>query len=76
MAQRKSRINRRGFLKGTAAAVAGVTIVPRHVLGGPGNVPPSAPFQATVYSGQSRVLTWQRPSRPKPRTLASLRDRG
>ena len=37
---RKSRISRRGFMSG-AAAVAGFTIVPRHVLGGAGNNPPS-----------------------------------
>jgi hypothetical protein len=33
-------MNRREFL-GTAAVSAGITIVPRHVLGGPGVVPPS-----------------------------------
>src|SRR5436190_8498463 len=32
--------NRRKFL-GTAAGVTAFTIVPRHVLGGPGTVPPS-----------------------------------
>jgi predicted dehydrogenase len=32
---------RRDFLKSTAAAAAGFTIVPRHVLGGPGQTPPS-----------------------------------
>jgi len=34
------RIDRRGFLAGSAAAAA-VTVVPRHVLGGAGNTPPS-----------------------------------
>ncbi len=34
------KISRRGFM-GSAAAVAAFTIVPRHVLGGPGQVPPS-----------------------------------
>ena len=33
-------MNRRRFLGG-AAGVAAFTIVPRHVLGGPGQVPPS-----------------------------------
>ena len=33
------RINRRGFLAGSAAVA--VTVVPRHVLGGVGNTPPS-----------------------------------
>ncbi len=36
----KSPMNRRKFL-GTAAASAGITIIPRHVLGGPGIVAPS-----------------------------------
>ncbi|MCX5639151.1 MAG: Gfo/Idh/MocA family oxidoreductase, partial [Planctomycetota bacterium] len=36
----KRKINRRQFLGG-AAAVAAFTIVPRYVLGGPGNTPPS-----------------------------------
>ena len=35
------RVSRRGFLGGGAAAVAAFTIVPRHVLGGPGHTPPS-----------------------------------
>ena len=34
------RISRRRFLGGTAAAAV-FTIVPRHVLGGPGHTPPS-----------------------------------
>jgi predicted dehydrogenase len=33
--------SRRSFLKDGAAAAAAFTIVPRHVLGGPGQVPPS-----------------------------------
>jgi predicted dehydrogenase len=34
-------VTRRGFVGSVAAAAAGVTIVPRHVLGGPGYVAPS-----------------------------------
>src|SRR5437016_6392004 len=37
----KSGLNRRTFIRGTAATIAGFTIVPRHVLGGVGFVPPS-----------------------------------
>ena len=40
MATKKS-INRREFLGSAAAASVAFTIVPRHVLGGPGFVPPS-----------------------------------
>jgi predicted dehydrogenase len=36
-----NRFSRRKFLGGAASAVAGLSIVPRHVLGGPGYVPPS-----------------------------------
>ena len=36
----QNQVNRREFMAG-AAAVAAFTIVPRHVLGGPGQVPPS-----------------------------------
>ncbi|MBN2455079.1 MAG: Gfo/Idh/MocA family oxidoreductase [Sedimentisphaerales bacterium] len=38
--QQNGKISRRDFL-GAAAAVAAFTIVPRHVLGGPGYTPPS-----------------------------------
>ncbi|MGB6897619.1 MAG: twin-arginine translocation signal domain-containing protein, partial [Candidatus Acidiferrum sp.] len=37
----KSGVSRREFLGKTAAAAAGFSIVPRHVLGGAGYVPPS-----------------------------------
>ncbi|KPL20114.1 MAG: oxidoreductase [Phycisphaerae bacterium SM1_79] len=39
--RQKNRISRRSLLVGSAAAAASFTIVPRHVLGGPGNIPPS-----------------------------------
>lgn len=35
------RFTRRTFLKTSLASVATISIVPRHVLGGPGNTPPS-----------------------------------
>jgi myo-inositol 2-dehydrogenase/D-chiro-inositol 1-dehydrogenase len=40
--KRNHPITRRHFLKGTLVAGATFTIVPRHVLGGPGETPPSA----------------------------------
>ena len=39
--EEKKDITRRKFIKGSAAAAAAFTIVPRHVLGGVGIVPPS-----------------------------------
>mgnify|MGYP000462870678 CR=1 FL=1 len=44
MPKKKTKINntsRRNFIKGTGLATAGFMIVPRHVLGGTGYVPPS-----------------------------------
>ena len=41
MTKLKEGISRRHFLKGSAAATAVLTIVPRHVLGGPDQAPPS-----------------------------------
>jgi predicted dehydrogenase len=38
---RDKRFSRRRFLGGAAAAVAGCSIVPRHVVGGAGHTPPS-----------------------------------
>ncbi len=37
----KKNINRRKFISMATATAAGITIVPRHVLGGPGFIPPS-----------------------------------
>ena len=50
--QRIRKITRRDFLGGAATAVAAFTIVPRHVLGGPGNTPPSEKLNiATIGAG-------------------------
>ena len=39
--QQSGKITRRDFISGAALSVAAFTIVPRHVLGGPGYTPPS-----------------------------------
>ena len=44
MTRRKQEISRRQLLKGSVAAAAAVTIVPRHVLGGSEGPPPSEQF--------------------------------
>src|SRR6266700_2773443 len=36
-----SGLSRRAFIRGTTTAIAGFSIIPRHVLGGAGFVPPS-----------------------------------
>ena len=46
---RKDNLNRREFLA-PAATTAALTLVPRHVLGGPGYVPPSDKL-ALAYVG-------------------------
>src|SRR6266496_490574 len=42
------KISRRSFVAGTAGATFGAMIVPRHVLGGPGYVPPSERLNIAV----------------------------
>lgn len=39
--KKPTKLSRRNFMGGVAAATAAFTIVPRHVLGGSGNTPPS-----------------------------------
>ena len=41
MSGQGKKIDRRKFLRGAGAGVAAFSIVPRHVLGGPGQTPPS-----------------------------------
>ena len=50
-------MNRRNFIRGTASAFAGISIVPRHVLGGPGFVPPSEKVNIAIVGcgGQGRT---------------------
>jgi predicted dehydrogenase len=52
-----NRLNRRKFIKGTAAAVATFNIVPRHVLGGPKFVAPSEKVNLAIIGcgGQGQV---------------------
>ena len=45
MGSNASQTSRRGFLKAATGAVAAFTIVPRHVLGGQGQTPPSEKLQ-------------------------------
>jgi predicted dehydrogenase len=54
MTRSTSRLSRRHFLQGAAATAAAATL-PRHVLGGPGQVPPSETLTAAVIGcgGQS-----------------------
>jgi predicted dehydrogenase len=58
MSRRKSsRSSRREFLAGAASAVAAATILPRHVLGGPGFVAPSDKVNVGIIGvgGQGRT---------------------
>src|SRR5258708_28452723 len=50
-------LSRRTFIRGTATAFAGFTIVPRHVLGGAGFVPPSEKVNIAIIGcgGQGRT---------------------
>src|SRR5260221_11738249 len=53
----KSGLSRRTFIRGTASAIAGFTIVPRYVLGGAGFVPPSEKVNVAIVGcgGQGRT---------------------
>src|SRR5262245_22799588 len=52
-----SGLTRRKFLGGAATTLAGFTIIPRHVLGGAGFVPPSAKVNIAIVGcgGQGRT---------------------
>ena len=52
----KSRFSRRKFLGRAATTVAGLTIVPRHVLGGAGYVPPSEKINVAFIGVGSQGL--------------------
>ena len=53
----KSGMSRRTFIRGATTAIAGFTIVPRHVLGGAGFVPPSEKINIAIIGcgGQGRT---------------------
>jgi len=66
------RMTRRRFLGTTAAAAATFTIVPRHVLGGPGQTPPSEVLTRAVIGtgGRGTGFVASNPEGGPPRTLA------
>ena len=61
-------VTRRQFLKGSAGAAAAFTIVPRHVLGGANNTPPSEVFGAALIgcggrgNGTFGAMAWRQRS--------------
>src|SRR5437868_11830099 len=52
-----NRLSRRTFIRSTATAIAGFSIMPRHVLGGAGFVPPSEKVNVAIVGcgGQGRT---------------------
>src|SRR6266705_31357 len=52
-----SGLSRRAFIRGTTTAIAGFSIIPRHVLGGAGFVPPSEKVNIAIVGcgGQGRT---------------------
>ena len=52
----KKTINRREFL-GTAAAVSTISVLPRHVLGGPGHVAPSDKVNMALIGSGTQALS-------------------
>ena len=61
--------SRRAFIRDAGIALAGLTVVPRHVLGGAGRIPPSETIQVAgigvggVGSGQIRSVSRQKGTR-------------
>src|SRR5262245_35331547 len=53
----KHSSSRRQFLRGTAVSLSGLTLIPRHVLGGPKHVPPSEKINIAMVGvgGQGRT---------------------
>ena len=64
MNSQRTRISRRHFLKGSAVAISAFTLVPRHVLGGAGQTPPSETVGAALIGCGGRG----------PGTFNELRD--
>lgn len=56
-AHMKASISRRHFLRGATAVLGGLTLIPRHVLGGPRHVPPSETVNVALVGagGQGRT---------------------
>ena len=58
MSQKSSnKVSRRNFLKKSAAAAAGFTIVPRYVLGGVGNIAPSERINVAIIGTGGQGIT-------------------
>ncbi len=55
-AKSDSKVSRRQFIR-TSAAAAAFTIVPRHVLGGPGQTPPSEKINIAVIGTGGQGIT-------------------
>ena len=73
--KKRNKFTRRDFIRTTAPVLAGITIVPRHVLGRAGRIPPSETIQVAgigiggVGSGQITSISRQAGTR-----IASLCD--
>ncbi len=50
----RKKISRRSFVKGSVSAAATISIVPAHVLGGPGKTPPSENVNVAVIGAGGR----------------------
>src|SRR5438105_11115909 len=53
---KRPTVSRREFLGAAGATAAAFTIVPRHVLGGPGQIPPSAKINVAFIGVGSQGL--------------------
>ena len=53
---KRSQISRRKFVEMTAASAIGFTILPRHVLGGKGYIPPSDKITFVIQTKKLSVI--------------------
>ena len=75
----KNDMDRRTFIGTTSAAAAAITVVPRHVLGGSGYIPPSdkitvpIDLESVIMEGSRRLKEWEQLQRELPDLNVSLR---
>ncbi len=67
----KQPVTRRKFLAGTASAIAGISLVPRHVLGGTKFVAPNEKINLAIIGcggqGQTNERSWPAASESRNR---------
>ncbi|MEF8846680.1 MAG: lactate racemase domain-containing protein [Bacteroidales bacterium] len=69
-----SRISRRVFLKNSAAAAAGLTMLPAYVVGGLTNMKPADKLKSTKYSDKESRIYFEKGSEKEALTVEDIRE--